>query len=172
MEPRRWSFLLSTLRRLINHFRNYRTSAMCSRSNYTIALSPSSDVQYRTINRLLRLRQPHRHLSPPAAPPSAPPSTARSQPAPISDIWPPPPPPELLLPMAENHAQYHKLFKTCSVVATNYDGRFPFIAFMSRHFQRSYVQPPQAVFHVFPMPKSYHFKDRSQLHPHVPPALF
>ena len=150
MKPGRWSFLLSTLRRLINRFRHYRASAMCSRSNYTIALSPSSDVQCRIINRLVRLRPPHRHLSPPAAPPS----TARSLPAPISDTWPPPPPPELLLPVAENHAQYHKLFKTCSVVATNYDGRFPFIAFMSRHFQRSYVQPPQAVFHVSPMPKS------------------
>lgn len=86
--------------------------------------------------------------------------------------WPPPPPSELHFPMAENHAQYHRLFKTCSVVATNYDGSFPFIAFMSRYFQRCYVRPPQAVFHVSFMPKSYHFKDRSQLHPHVPPPLF
>lgn len=153
MEPKRWSFLLPCALETT-------TPLPCPRPQ-TSSTAPSI-VSLDLNNPISTFLQ------------TAPPSPARSLPAPIGDTWPPPPPPppELLLPMAENHVQYCKLFKTCSVVATNYDGRFPFIAFMSRHFQRSYVRPPQTVFHVSPMPKSYHFKDRSQLHPHVPPALF
>jgi hypothetical protein len=126
------SFLLSTLRRLIKRFRNYRTSALCSRSSCTIALYPSSAVQYSTINHLVRLRQP----------PSAPFSTSNSAtalsslPAPTGGTW--TPPPQASLGHGRESCPVPQAIKACPDVATNYGGRFSFIALMSRHVERSY----------------------------------
>ena len=139
---REQSFLLSTLRRLIKRFRNYKTSALCSRSSCTIALYPSSAVQYSTINRLVRLRQPRRHFSPPADPP--PPSL--SLPAPTGGTW--PPPPRASLGHGRESCLVPQAVKTCPDVATNYGGRFPFIALMSRHIERSYIHHPRPSSHA------------------------
>ena len=54
--------------------------------------------------------------------------------------------------MAENYA-LPQTVKTCPDLATNYGGRFPFIALMSRHIERSYIHHPRPSSTLLPCPE-------------------